>query len=67
MSSVPSLITLLRGHAPHASRRLACWSVRGAAAAAVVAATPERPPHRMLVAQEGEAAMAWWPIVHGRS
>jgi hypothetical protein len=31
------------------------------------AAAPERPPHRMLVAQEGEAAMARWPIVRGRS
>jgi hypothetical protein len=30
------------------------------------AAAPERPPLRML-AQEGEAAMARWPIVHGRS
>jgi hypothetical protein len=67
MSSVPSLITLLRRHAPYASRRLACWSVRAAAAAAAVAVAHERPPHRMLVAQEGEAAMARWPIVHGRS
>jgi hypothetical protein len=49
-----------------AGMRLACWSVRGAAAAAAATA-PERPPHRMLVAQEGEAAMARWPIVHGRS